>query len=168
VIVTIWRHGEAGRASSDRLRELTDQGVDDIGFGCTRFHDICHDRGIPHPDAVCHSPWERTTQTADIIASAFSHATIQVVDGLRPGSDPRTVDADLASLLQASDEAPRHLVLVSHQPLVSRLVEHYLGEVGKVPSHSPGGLAALEMEHPGHGCARLLFWAMPPQYWAER
>ena len=167
MIVTIWRHGEAGRASSDRLRELTDQGVDDVGFGCIQFNGMCNDRGLPHPDMICHSPWVRTTQTADIISSAFSHAAIQVMDGLRPGSDARTVDSALSKLLQAAEQAPRHLVLVSHQPLVSRLVGHYLGEAGKVPPHSPGGLAALEMEHPGRGCARSLFWAMPPHYGAE-
>jgi phosphohistidine phosphatase len=163
VIVTVWRHGEAGRAASDRLRELTGQGIDDIGFGCSRFHDTCHERGLPHPDLICHSPWVRTTQTADIINSAFSHARLQVMEALRPGSDCRAVDAALATL-QSAHSTHRHLVLVSHQPLVSRLVEHYLGEAGRVPAHTPGGLATLEMEIPGRGCARLLFWAMPPQY----
>ena len=166
MIITVWRHGEAGRAVSDRRRELTGQGTDDIGFGCSRFHDSCHERGIPHPELICHSPWVRTTQTADIINSAFSHARMQVMEALRPGSDCLAVDAALASL-QADRSPPRHLVLVSHQPLVSRLVEHYLGEVGTVPSQTPGGLATLEMDSPGRGCARLLVWAMPPQYRAE-
>ena len=167
MIVTVWRHGEAGRAATDRLRELTGRGFDDIGFGCSRFHDACHERGIPPPGLICHSPWVRTTQTADIISSAFSHAGMQVMEALRPGGSCRAVDAALAAI-QSPPSPPGHLVLVSHQPLVSSLVEHYLGEAGRVPAHIPGGLATVAMEIPGRGCAQLLFWAMPPQYRAER
>ena len=37
MIVTIWRHGEAGRAISDRKRELTGRGTDDIGWEVTTY-----------------------------------------------------------------------------------------------------------------------------------
>ncbi len=33
MIITIWRHGEAGQASRDYERTLTDRGCDDVGFG---------------------------------------------------------------------------------------------------------------------------------------
>jgi phosphohistidine phosphatase len=163
MIVTIWRHGAAGSAVSDRRRELTGRGMDDIGYGCHQYHDICHSRSIPHPELVLHSDWVRTTQTADIVASAFTHARIRSMGALLPGSDARAVDVALSRLFQ-DEKALRHVVLVSHQPLVSRLVDHYLGEPGRVPSLSPGALVTLEMDVPAKACAQMLFWALPPDF----
>ena len=163
MIVTIWRHGQAASGPIDRMRELTGDGEDDVGFGCHQFHDICHARGLAHPDLVLHSPWVRASQTADIIATAFTHANMKPLPALQPGSTPRTVDAALAEL-QAAAEPAGHVLLVSHQPLVSRLVDHYLGDPGQVPGLSPGALACLELEVAARGCGQLLFWAFPPEY----
>ena len=163
MIVSIWRHGQAGSAVSDRQRTLTGTGEDDVGFGCQQFHEACRLRGIDHPGTILHSPWVRTTQTADILATAFTHATLASSEALQPGSDVHDVDRMLQPLF-AADETPSHLALVSHQPLVSRLVDHLLGEVGVVPPLTPGGLACLELEAPARGCGRLLFWALPPEY----
>lgn len=163
MILTIWRHGQAGWAASDWRRELTDRGIDDIGFACPQYHAACEARQLPHPDVILHSPWLRTAQTAGILASAFTHATLRSHQALQPGSRPAQVDELLECLLGGA-ESPYHLVLVSHQPLVSQLVERYLGEPGLVPALSPGGLATLELDMVGPGVARLLFWAMPPEY----
>ena len=163
MIITIWRHGEAGSAPSDEQRELTAAGTDDVGYGCHQFHDICHGRSLPHPDLILHSRWTRTTQTAEILATAFTHAGMRPLEALIPGSDVRSVDKALTGLQHASG-APEHIVLVSHQPLVSRLVDHYLGEAGRVPPLSPGALATLLLHVPGRGCGQLLFWALPPDY----
>jgi len=163
MIVTIWRHGEAGRAVSDRLRELTGTGLDDVGFGCHQFHDACQARNLPHPALVLHSPWVRTTQTADIIASAFTHASMRCLVALQPGSTAAAVESALADLTESQADS-QHIVLVSHQPLVSRLVNHFLGEVDSAPSLSPGGLLTMQLDIPARACGRLLFWALPPEY----
>ena len=160
--LTIWRHGEAGSAVTDRKRELTNQGTDDIGFGCHQFHNLCEQRGLPHPDLILYSEWVRTVQTADILASAFSHAALERSNALIPGRRPGDVDAEL-ELRQAQD-TPQHIVLVSHQPLVSALIDYYLADAGKVPSLVPGGLTTLELEVIGAGCATLVFCAQPPEY----
>ncbi len=164
MIVTIWRHGEAGSAARDRLRELTDRGRDDVAFACHRFHDTCEERGLGHPTRILHSAWVRATQTADIVASAFSHANMRPFEALAPGNGPRQVDEALHQLGPESDD---HLVLVSHQPLVSTLVDHYLGDPGRVPSLSPGGLVVLSLDVVAAGCGELLFWALPPEYEAR-
>mgnify|MGYP001819884569 FL=1 len=166
MIVTIWRHGEAGSAPSDRQRALTDRGTDDVAFGCHRFHDICVERALPAPGRILHSSWARTTQTADILASAFTHALRAPCEALIPGSDVAHVDRDLSDVF-TGEAPPEHLVLVSHQPLVTHLVDHLLGERGRVPSLSPGGLVALRLDAPAAGCAELLFWALPPSYEAH-
>lgn len=166
MIVTIWRHGQAGSAATDRERQLTGTGTDDVGFGCQQFHEVCSERGLPHPEQVLHSTWVRTTQTADIIASAFTHAVMRPSTALIPGSSPADVDAALDELL-SNTACPAHLVLVAHQPLVSRLADHYLGEYGKVPSLSPGALVTLELGVAAAGFGQLVFWARPPGYEAH-
>jgi phosphohistidine phosphatase SixA len=163
MILTIWRHGEAERGARDRARALTAVGYDDIGFGCRQFYEACNSRKLPHPDCVLYSPWTRTAQTAEIIAGAFTHARAKIETALQPGSDLPAVDAALRGL-QASEPAPAHVLLVSHQPLVSRLADHYLGEAALAPPLCAGGLATLRMEGVGPGCGTLQFWAMPPEY----
>ena len=163
MILTIWRHGEAGRAATDRERELTDSGRDDIGFACQQFHDACTARDTIHPDRILYSPWVRTNQTAEIIAGVFAHAHTASLDALAPGSDVTAVDLALTDIL--GGEMPHeHVLLVSHQPLVSYIFDYYLGDQGAVPSLSPGGLATLSLDVPAQGCGKLRFWAQPPEF----
>ena len=163
MIVTIWRHGEAGSAPTDRQRELTDSGFDDIGFGCLQFHAALEERGMAAPALVLFSPWVRTRETAEIIAAAFTHARLRELDVLRPGSTVPAVEAALGAL-EPGLAGPGHIVLVSHQPLVSRLVDHYLGVDNPVPPLSPGGLVTISLEVAARDCGELRFWAMPPDY----
>ena len=106
MIVTIWRHGEAGSAVSDQQRELTDSGIDDVGFGCQQFQQICQQRGMPQPEHILHSSWVRTTQTAGIIASAFAHATLTTCQALLPGGTPGMVDTALDEIQTAIRRFP--------------------------------------------------------------
>lgn len=166
MILTIWRHGQAEEGTPDRQRALTESGRDDVGFGCHKLHQAAQTWGIAHPDRILYSAWLRTTQTAEILAAAFSHATVEDAGVLVPTSDVAAVDTALSALMDA-ENTDRHVVLVSHQPLVSELVNHYLGGPGAVPSLSPGGLVTLSLECSGFGCGRLLFWAFPPEYEAS-
>lgn len=161
MILTIWRHGEAEKGAIDRQRQLTESGCDDIGFGCRQFHEACSARGLPHPDLILYSPWVRTTQTAEIIAGAFTHATSRAETALQPGGDAATVDSALGDL---TGPGAQHPLLVSHQPLVSYLVEFYLDGNGHAPPLSPGGLLTLSFEVVAQQCGALKFWAFPPEY----
>jgi phosphohistidine phosphatase SixA len=163
MILTIWRHGEAEEGVADRQRKLTVAGRDDVGFGCRQIHHACQVREIPQPNMLLHSPWARAVQTTEIIAAAFTHADVLAERALEPGSAMAAVEA-LVSRHTGVDSSKRHLVLVSHQPLVSRLVGHYLGDAGSVPSISPGGLVSMVLEVSAPASGRLLFWAFPPEY----
>lgn len=165
MIVTIWRHGEAGPAATDRQRELTDEGFDDIGFGCRQFHEALEARLMPAPDLFLHSPWLRATQTAEILASAFTHAPARELAALRPGGVVTEVATELAAV-EVTVPVPAHVVLVSHQPLVSQLLDYFLGVPCGVPSLSPGSLATLELPVAAAACGALRFWAAPPEYQA--
>jgi phosphohistidine phosphatase len=165
MIATIWRHGTAEDGVNDRLRNLTNSGRDDVEYGCRQFQRACTMRNIAPLTSILHSPWVRTTQTADIIAGAFNTARITTDTALRPGSTVSAVDILLSAL--AADSAVQHAVLVSHQPLVSQLVDHLLGDAGRVPSLPPGGLVTLSFDVVASACATLLFWSFPPAYEAS-
>jgi phosphohistidine phosphatase len=158
MLVTIWRHGEAAPGRPDRERRLTDRGHADLRRGAAGFARALESRGLPLPEALHASRWVRTWQTAAYLAEALG-LPAQEEEALIPGADAGGVEACLAGLPAAA-----HRVLVSHQPLVSELVDRWLGEPGLVPSLSPGAYAVLEAEVYAPGCASLCFWAAPPDY----
>ncbi len=161
MILTIWRHGQAANAAVDSERELTETGMDDVGFGSDQFRQQCELRKLPLPGLIFHSRWLRTSQTADIISRHFPQAALEAAEVLIPGSGINAVNHFLENYTEAAIE---HLMLVSHQPLVSALVDHYLGESGRVAPLVPGGFAVLDMDVVALGCADLLFSAQPPEY----
>ncbi len=163
MILTIWRHGAAEEGANDPLRKLTGAGRDDVGFGSHRFHEACIASNVPHPQTILHSPLVRTSQTAEIIAAAFTHASVTAVQALHSGSRVAAVHEAVSSFIDFGYQQ-QHMLLVSHQPLVSHLVEHYLAGGVSVPFLAPGGLVTLSMERLAPACGRLLFWSFPPEY----
>jgi phosphohistidine phosphatase SixA len=164
MILTVWRHGEAGRAARDYERTLTDRGCDDIGFGAQQFHGHCQARRLPDVGLILFSPWIRTRQTADIISGVFAHAQSVQETRIQPGAGP---DDACDAVREAQEKGnTEHLLLVSHQPLVSRLIDGLLGDPGRVPPLSSGGLAVLELAVAAPGAAGLDFWSLPPEYGA--
>jgi phosphohistidine phosphatase len=167
MIVTIWRHGMAEAGAVDRRRNLTPEGRDDVGFGCRQFHEACASMGLLHPTVILYSPYVRTAQTAEIIAGAFTHAEVSAENALEPGSHVDAVDA-LLDQCEKSHGPEQHVLLVSHQPLVSQLADHFLGDAGSVPPLTPGGTVTLSLDAPAAACGQLLFWALPPEFEACR
>ncbi len=161
MIITIVRHGKAGDAATDEMRELTYGGTDDVSFGCHRLREICTEKSLPLPSHILYSSWRRTTQTAEILAAAFT-APLETMDALLP--DAGVIDVDSALALLPNDNDTAHRVLVGHQPMVSHLVDRYIADPGRVPSLSPGGMVSIRLEVPAAGCGELLFWALPPEY----
>ncbi len=159
MIVTIVRHGKAGDASRDQDRQLTDTGTDDVSFGSHQLRVLCGDKSLPLPGQIFHSSWRRTSQTAEILAAAFT-ASIAPMDALLPGATVAEMDRALAAMLTGVD----HAVLVGHQPMVSILVDYYLDDASQVPPLSPGGMVALQLDIAARSCGELLFWALPPEY----
>jgi len=162
MIVTIVRHGQAGRATTDESRELTAKGITDIGAAGRRLSELCERKALASPDRILHSAWRRTTQTADILAATVA-APVETFDPLLPQNGIVDVDRGLVSLASSSATIA-HCLLVGHQPLVSQLVDYYLGEPGLTPALPPGGLVCIDLDTAAAGCGSLLFWAMPPEY----
>jgi phosphohistidine phosphatase len=164
MLLTVWRHGEAGMAPIDQSRTLTARGISDVQTGAAAFAEMLELRALSAPSRLYFSRWQRTRETADLIARVFPHLPTQPLDALIPGS---TVEAALSSLQDLPDLG-EHVLIVSHQPLVSRLVDTLLGERGRVPPLAPGSFACIEFDGlPAPGCGLLRYWAAPPDYSCE-
>ena len=146
--LTIVRHGEAEAYlsfSQDAKRLLTPKGEADISaLGKTWQQST--------PDVCLASPYQRTQQTASLLQQSLGFKSITTTEHLTPEAN---IDA-LFKLLEATKA--KHLLLVSHQPLVSRLL------AALVAGHSryaldypmmPGSCAMLECEVLAKGLAQL-------------
>ncbi len=160
MLVSIWRHAEAEPGSPDRERVLTERGHRDLDKGAPGFVAELQRRGLDKPGRILFSPWRRTSQTAQAIAAPLDTPELKPLDALIPGADPIAVDAALQTLT----EEAIHIVLVSHQPLVSDVVDHWLGTQGQVPAFAPGAYAVIELPVAAAGCGSLLWWCSPPEY----
>lgn len=164
MLLTVWRHGEAVAGSPDLERTLSASGRDDIATGSRSFAAALIRRGLAPPTQLFHSRWVRTAQTAQIICNHLPEGVaVNELAALIPGSSRTGVEASLA-LAEAARNDGAHLVLVSHQPLVSSLIDSWLGERGEVPSLQPGAFAVLDMPVVAAGCATLCFYAVPPAF----
>ncbi|TNF34685.1 MAG: phosphohistidine phosphatase SixA [Gammaproteobacteria bacterium] len=137
------RHGEAGQAARDSLRELTPRG----------WLDASHIAGYlntqPLPDHAWVSPLVRAQQTAEAVFRVCGRPVhVQDCDDLVPEADIR--------LLLARLEPVRHdLLLVGHNPLLSELLAVLSGQ-GRPPVLGTANLAVLDGELIAPACMRLL------------
>ena len=159
--IAILRHGEAEfGADYDAGRELTDIGIQDCCAAAKTLDDqFSKIGGI---EAIFYSPFVRTQQTADTVIdalAAFDSRPIHV-----SANKALLGDNTPLAVCQWLDTLPyERIVLISHQPLVSCLVDWLvqgvdsfkLGGANNFPFY-PSSLAILSAEVPGQGCAELL------------
>lgn len=144
--VLIMRHGEAenlsGAVGSDAQRQLTAYGQQQALRAGACLNALGFD-----PDMVWVSPYQRAQQTANAVLQSFTDTPSQIRSDLVSEANPSLV---LAALATAADE---HLLIVSHQPLVSELVARLSG-LGRaaVPSMAPASMVLLQAEQPFPGC----------------
>ncbi|MDG1013399.1 MAG: hypothetical protein P8N99_11320 [Luminiphilus sp.] len=147
MLVTVWRHGEAGAAPRDRDRALTPKGVDALGRAVLRFQETIGAKSLPDVTNIMTSPWLRTRQTGDILGAGLA-VNPRAVDWLSPSAS-----IDDAGVLFEGFEG--HWILVSHQPLVSELLWHWL-DSRALPSLAPGGWASVSITDHGQGLGALI------------
>ena len=112
VQLQIIRHGDALVRHPDAERPLSEGGVKSIQrLRCLIGSDL--------PDFVVSSPLIRARQTAEILADANRYV---VWDEVLPGGEPNKV------LSRIEAEGFSCICIVSHQPLVGRLIGHLTGE----------------------------------------
>lgn len=147
MLLTIWRHGEAGPAPRDTERELTERGRSDVAATAEAFTHWLAQAGHPMVEQVHHSPLKRTSQTAAILHDRLRPASCVADELLAPGADP----AD--NRWQIIDTT--HVVWVSHEPFVSRAIAVWSDDETRPPL-APSGYATLEVLSLERGGATVL------------
>lgn len=162
--VVLFRHGIAEdreafarTGAPDSQRPLTDKGAQRTRQAATGLVSV-----LPGPYVVGTSPYERASQTADIVASACAAAgrppERATLDAMQPGGDPLEVCRWLADR-SAADVA----VLVGHEPDLSDLMAWFTCDRADGFAHFKKAAACL-VEFPslperGGGA---LHWFLPP------
>lgn len=112
-MMNLWllRHGEAEPTqTSDIARNLTGTGVQEVLKTAQRL------RKVPL-DIVLHSPYVRALQTAQIVCEEIAYqGEIAQVEWITPDDNPKQV------IKQLEAYEAENILLVSHQPLLGKLV----------------------------------------------
>ena len=126
----IMRHGiaEDYNAKGDRYRSLTAAGKMGVKKVSAMLKEQCDALGL-NLHRVLHSPYLRTTQTAEILSENIANQNDQTIK-VEP-SEPLISGAKVQSVINGCPESkPGEItVLITHQPLISRLLaELVLGD----------------------------------------
>jgi phosphohistidine phosphatase len=157
--IYILRHGEAGVSSiSDAARELT-------GRGRAQTADLVQRLKKENVsfDTVLASPYTRTRQTAAVVMENIDfQPRLEICELITPDDSPRVVVDMLAHRKEQS------ILIVSHQPLVSRLIEFLvLGTDSGNASFPPmltSSMACLSADVVARGCAELHWLKSQPTF----
>jgi phosphohistidine phosphatase len=114
-------------------------------------------------DLILSSPFVRARQTAEIVAGELKlKKRLEFFEGLVPGGNPKA----LIHALNELKPAPENVLLVGHEPYLSRLISLLVsGDADAAAIEmKKGGLCKLEAAALRHGqCARLTWLLTPSQ-----
>lgn len=154
----LMRHGEAEPtvpAEGDQGRELTERGREDAS-ACANWLDTRF-AGFSSPVTIVASPYTRAQATSRIVETVLLKSGLDV--NRLANSANFTPEARQASALEELDALCSHyenVLLVTHQPLVSRLIGWLVsGEWSDnlaLPSMRPSSLCWLQASVHGRAC----------------
>ncbi|MEW9798121.1 phosphohistidine phosphatase SixA [Alteromonas sp. CYL-A6] len=125
ILLYIMRHGEAEAPRfDDRSRQLTAAGREQVTHAAQWLKQhFCESARI---DLALVSPYRRTRQTFDSLSLDIQFDKMEVLEDITPDGDPNHVSDYLQALLSTHQTRKRpiqQVILVSHMPLVSYLVD---------------------------------------------
>ena len=148
MLLTLWRHGEAGSAATDEVRALTPRGRDEVVAMAQDYAAWAGDSALAPVSLLLHSPYRRTIETAALLGELLRPGSLKVDPSLAPGAYPEA--------FSESDYAEHeHVVMVSHQPFVSQAIAFWTDDMALAPL-APGGYSMLEITCLARGGATLL------------
>ena len=148
MLLTLWRHGEAGSATTDEVRALTPRGREEV-VAMARDYVAWSDGSALGPvSLLLHSPYRRTVQTAELLGELLRPGNLKVDPSLAPGAYPEAFSENDYS-------GHEYIVMVSHQPFVSQAIALWTDDVTLAPL-APGGYSTLDVASLARGGARLL------------
>jgi len=138
--LVLMRHGDAEpQFVSDALRQLTPQGIREVEQMAAYF------AANAEPfDYIISSPFVRAVQTAELMLAQQPTSTQrQQIPELVPEGDSAQVQLYVDALLSLKPKA--RVLLVSHMPLVSFLVERFT-QPGKTPIFATASCALVQYQ----------------------
>ena len=152
MLLTLWRHGEAGSAATDESRSLTRRGREEV-LAMAQEYSTWSDASAPGPvSLLLYSPYRRTIETAGLLGELLRPRSQEVDSSLAPGAYPEAFS-------EQHYTGHEHIVMVSHQPFLSQAIAHWTDDVTLAPL-SPGGYSTLKVTCLARGGAALL-WHCP-------
>ena len=150
MMLYLMQHGDAVSKDVDPNRPLSETGRAQI----RRVTELLESHGH-RPSHVFHSGKLRATQTAEIVATSLAPGLeCEEMAGLGPNDPP---DALIDELSKRTED----MLLVSHMPLVGRLVNRLVGgaEGNVIVAFLPGSIACLER---GEDQCWVIDWFLRP------
>ena len=147
MLLTLWRHGEAGSAAIDEVRALTARGREEVIAMASGFA-AWVGASAPPVSLLRYSPFRRTIQTAELLGELLCPSSKGVDPSLAPGAYPDAFsEQDYAG--------HEHVVMVSHQPFLSQAIALWTDDV-TLAALAPGGYSTLEVTCLERGGAALI------------
>jgi phosphohistidine phosphatase len=151
------RHGIAEARSKswpdDSKRPLTDEGMARLrkeARGLARLDVVV--------DVILTSPFVRTRQTAEIIASAFEpRPHVTAIEALTPDGSYAAVLAELSKHARRTS-----IALVGHEPGIGELAARLVGSRHPIP-FKKGAVACIEVDALPPAGPGTLQWFLPPK-----
>lgn len=152
MLIYLLRHGMAEeKGVSDAARELSRQGVIETRSMAQKLKLY-----EPQLDRALMSPLQRARQTASMLRMVFPNIRFDVDQGLEPGGDVYDV---LESIEKMNVQ---HLLMVSHNPLLSNLLSLILdGTLETTRPFECSHLYCIEMDFIAPGCGTVRYTITP-------
>lgn len=148
MILTLWRHGEAGPAVTDEARALTPRGCEEVAELVDDYRRWMVDASVLPVSSLLYSPLKRTRETALILEGRLRPEKSEVWPALVPGAQPADVSR--------SGLGPHgHCVMVSHQPFLSWAIQVWTDD-DSLASLAPGGYSVLSVQWLERGGAQVI------------
>ena len=160
MVLTLWRHGEAGSAATDEARALTPRGREEVVAMAQDYAVWAGESALGPVSLLLHSPYQRTVQTAALLAEVLGAGSLRADPSLAPGAYPEAFSEN-------DYTGHEHIVMVSHQPFVSQAIALWTDDVTLAPL-APGGYSMLEITCLARGGATLLRHCPDPRDLASK
>lgn len=115
-------------------------------------------------DLILSSPYVRAQQTAETVARSLKlRKKLELFEALTPGGNPQALIQHLNGLRPK----PKNILLVGHEPYLSKLVALLTtGNTNLEIDFKKGGLCRLDIESLRYGRCATLVWLLAPRHMA--
>ena len=148
MLLTLWRHGEAGSAAKDEARALTPRGREEVFAMAQDYSAWAGESALVPVSLLFHSPYRRTVETAELLVELLRPGGQKMDPSLAPGAYPEAFSEN-------DYTGHEHIVMVSHQPFVSQAITLWTDDV-TLAALAPGGYSTLDVTSLARGGATLL------------